>query len=211
MGKNREPDPPPGQGLFVVLEGPDGVGKSTQVARIGASLESAGQSVLITREPGGTALGEALREVLISSNRTHPMAELFILQAARVQHYTEVIGPALGRGETVICDRYVGSSIAYQGIAKGLGVNVVMESFALATVLRLPDLTICLDAEAPHPTFVFSSHDMFEKEGMVLWQRVRTAYREAAAAFGWRIEDATADPGEVTARVLALIAELRGR
>lgn len=209
MARNKELDPPTARGLFVALEGPDGVGKSTQVARIGASLKAAGQPVLITREPGGTPLGEALREVLISSSQVHPMAELYILQAARIQHYTEVIGPALKRGETVICDRYLGSSIAYQGIAKGLGIDVVMESFALAAVLELPDLTVCLDAEAPHSAFVFSTQDIFEREGMILWQKVRAAYCEAADVFGWRVENASADPEEVTKRVLALIAEAK--
>lgn len=188
-------------GGFIALEGPDGVGKTTQVELLVASLRRAGHSVLQTREPGGTDLGEALREVLIGSSGISAESELLILQAARAEHLDKVILPALREGSVVVTDRYVGSSLAYQGHARGLGFDRVMASFHLIEEARLPDLTILLDAEDPLEAFSFDEGDLYESEGLTFWGRVRDGYREAAALFGWTVIEASGTVEEVARSV----------
>src|SRR6185436_11231684 len=112
--------------MFVTLEGLDGSGKSTQAQLLGARLEAEGVDVVLTREPGGTALGEEIRELVLHGGDVAPWAEAALYAASRAQHVEEVIRPALARGATVVCDRYIDSSVAYQGIGRGLGLERVL-------------------------------------------------------------------------------------
>lgn len=131
-------------GLFVTFEGVEGAGKTTQIARLRAHLEQAGRSVCVTREPGGDAVAEGIRRLLLSREMT-PRAELLLFLAARAQNVEQVIRPQLDVGGIVLCDRFTDSSLAYQGHARGLGRDAVanLNSFAVNGVT--PDLTILLD------------------------------------------------------------------
>ncbi|HQK96125.1 MAG TPA: dTMP kinase, partial [Armatimonadota bacterium] len=131
---------PAGRGLFVAFEGGDGTGKTTQCRLLVDALRARGVAVVATREPGGTALGDRVRDLLLHSGiDIGPMAEALLFAAARAQHVTEVIAPALARGETVVCDRFLGSSLVYQGIGLGLGMETVRAVNELATAGVLPD------------------------------------------------------------------------
>ena len=133
-------------GRFIALEGVDGCGKSTQAALLAAALRRAGHRVVETREPGGTALGEAVRGIVLGSDDDmSPMAEALLFAASRAQHVAQVIRPALSAGAWVVCDRFVDSSLAYQGAARGLGIDAVWAVNAPAVDGCLPDLAIVLD------------------------------------------------------------------
>ena len=113
--------------MFVTFEGIDGSGKSTQAELLRARLEADGREVVATREPGGTELGERIRELLLHGGHVSPWAEALLYAASRAQHVDEVIRPALARGAWVVCDRYVDSSVAYQGVGRGLGLERVLD------------------------------------------------------------------------------------
>ena len=130
--------------MFVTLEGPDGSGKSTQAELLRASLVAEGREVVLTREPGGTELGERIRELVLDGGEMSAWAEAALFAASRAQHVDRVIGPALGRVADVVCDRYVDSSLAYQGIARGLGVDEVLDLNLRVTGGLLPDATVLL-------------------------------------------------------------------
>ncbi len=134
-------------GLFVVLEGGEGAGKSTQARRLADSLTAMGHRVVATREPGGTTISEAIRGVLLGPDSAVMVArtEALLMAAARAQHVAEVIRPALARAEIVVSDRYIDSSVAYQGAGRGLGEQAIVDLSAWATEGLLPDLTIVLD------------------------------------------------------------------
>ncbi len=134
--------------MFVTLEGLDGSGKTTQARLLGARLEAEGVEVVLTREPGGTPLGEEIRELVLHGGDVAPWAEAALYAASRAQHVEELIRPALARGATVICDRYVDSSVAYQGIARGLGLERVLELNLAAVGGLMPDRTILLEIGA---------------------------------------------------------------
>lgn len=136
------------RGLFITLEGGDGAGKSTQIRNIESYFAAKGRTVLLTREPGGPRISEKLREILLDTQNTEmdPVTEMLIYAAARAQHVREVIEPALERGDVVICDRYVDSSVAYQGYGRDLG-SMVTEVNRHATGGLAPDLTIWLDID----------------------------------------------------------------
>ncbi len=136
------------QGLFITLEGPEGSGKSTQIRYLARALRRAGYSVVQTREPGGTVVAEAIRQtLLLSSSREAitPEAESLLILAARSQHVTHLIEPALQRGAIVLCDRFSDSTFAYQGFARGLHLAWLQTANAIATNGRQPDLTLLFD------------------------------------------------------------------
>lgn len=135
------------RGLFITFEGPEGSGKSTQLRRLAASLRRAGRTVLETAEPGGTAIGMQIRRVLLDAknHELRPTTELLLMFAARAQNVDELILPALSRGEIVLCDRFTDSSLVYQGVARGLGAEVVYEVDRIACRGLVPDLTIVVD------------------------------------------------------------------
>ncbi|WP_322752919.1 dTMP kinase [Frankia sp. Cas3] len=149
LGRGSTPLRPRHAGLFVALEGGEGSGKSTQVERLGSWLASSGREVVITREPGGTTIGATLRDLLLDpSVRLHPRTEALLYAADRAEHVTRVIEPALARGAIVISDRFIDSSIAYQGAGRRLGADEVAALSRWATQALVPDLTILLDLPA---------------------------------------------------------------
>jgi dTMP kinase len=191
-------------GRFIVVEGGEGVGKSTQVPRLAASLRETGREIVVTHEPGDTKLGADLRAVLLHADTLlDARAELLLMVADRAQHLAEVVRPALERGAIVVCDRYEPSTLAYQGVARGLGVEDVERLSEWATAGVDPDVVIVLDlpdeiAEAR----VSPDRDRFERAGADFHARVRAAYRELAPARGWVLVDADGTPDDVAARVL---------
>jgi dTMP kinase len=174
--------------VFVTFEGIDGSGKSTQPERIAESLRADGREVVATREPGGTELGERVREVLLAGPEISGWAEAALFAAARAQLVTEVIRPALDRDDDVVCDRYLDSSLAYQGIARGLGVDRVLDLNVPAIGGLLPDVTFLLLLD---PEEAARRHgddpDRIEREGLAFLAAVDAAYRELAATFPRRI------------------------
>ena len=137
-------------GLFVAFEGGDGAGKSTQARALAEALRAADLEVILTREPGGTPAAEAIRHVVLTPDFAglDPRAEALLYAASRADHVARLIQPALDRGAVVITDRYIDSSIAYQGVGRGLGPDVVGEINLWATRHLLPDLTVLLDVDA---------------------------------------------------------------
>ncbi len=174
--------------VFVTFEGLDGSGKTTQAELLKARLEGGGEDVVSTREPGGTELGERIRGLLLDGSGLTPWAEAALFAAARAQLVGEVIRPALARGASVVCDRYVDSSLAYQGIARGLGLDAVLELNLAAVGGLLPDRTFLLDVSPDEAADRLGpSRDRIEREGPGFLARVADAYRELAARFPERI------------------------
>lgn len=174
--------------MFVTFEGADGSGKTTQARLLAERLTREGRDVVVTREPGGTELGERVRELVLHAGHVAPWAEAALFAAARAQHVAEVIRPALERGATVLCDRYVDSSLAYQGIARGLGLERVLELNLTAVEGLMPDRTFLLvvDAETAARR-VGADRDRIEREDDGFRARVDAAYRELADRYPERI------------------------
>jgi len=195
---------------FVVVEGGEGVGKSTQVERLAGALRERGHDVVVTFEPGDTKAGAELRAVLLHADAPlDARAELLLLLADRAQHVAEVIRPALDRGAVIVCDRFTPSSLAYQGAARGLGVDEVDRLSEWASGGVVPDVVIVLDlADDVAEARVAPERDRFERAGADFHARVRAAYRKLAPARGWRLVDAGGSPDEVATRVLAAVAPL---
>ena len=199
-----------GRGRFVVLEGNDGCGKSTQAGRLVHRLEAAGLTVVATFEPGATELGRTLRELLLGGEfDVAPRTEALLMAADRAQHVADVIEPALARGAWVVSDRFVGSSLAYQGGARGLGFDAVADLNRFATADVAPDVVVYLTApidvlrarQKPH-------RDRIESEGDGFLETVSGAYDELARTLGWRVVDATPEPDEVEEQVWNAVAPL---
>ena len=165
-------------GYFIVFEGGEGAGKSTQEALLTEALEQRGLTVTRTREPGGTPAGEEIRRVVLSPEfeGLDPRAEALLFAAARGEHVARVIRPALERGEVVICDRYLDSSVAYQGFARGLGPRRIRDLSLWATNELLPDLTIVLDIDPADGLGRFTERDRLEAEPLDYHRQVRAAY-----------------------------------
>jgi dTMP kinase len=186
--------------MFITFEGVDGSGKSTQARLLAEQLRAEGREVVDTREPGGTGLGESVRELLLKGAAVAPWAEAALFAAARAQLVDEVIRPALARGADVVCDRYLDSSLAYQGLARGLGVERVLEFNLLVTAGLLPDRTflllVPLEQAAQRRG---ATPDRIEREGDDFVARVDGAYRELAAIFAQRIVtvDGTQPPADL--------------
>ena len=174
--------------MFVTFEGVDGSGKTTQARLLAEQLRAEGREVVETREPGGTALGEEIREVLLRGDAMAPWAEAALFTAARAQLVDEVIRPALARGADIVCDRYIDSSLAYQGLARGLGVERVLELNLVAIGGLLPDRTILLSVPVEEAVRrKGDSLDRIEKAGPEFVAMVDQAYRELAQIFAQRI------------------------
>jgi dTMP kinase len=174
--------------MFVSFEGLDGSGKSTQAELLRARLEADGQTVLATREPGGTELGEQIRDLVLHGGHVEPWAEALLYAAARAQHVEQVIRPALERGESVICDRYVDSSVAYQGVGRGLGLERVLDLNLAAVEGLMPTRTFLLLLDPAQVTArVGGEHDRLERENEAFHRRVDAGYRELVERFPERI------------------------
>ncbi len=205
--------------MFVTLEGIDRSGKTTQAARVAAAL---GPDALLLREPGGTAAGERMRALLKDPGvELDPRAEVLLFCAARAELCRRVIVPALADGRDVVCDRFIDSTVAYQGAARGLGIELVERLNEVAIAEAVPDLTLLLridpaDAEDRGQQRLAAGAadgaDRFESAGIELQQQVAEAYDELVARHPGRIVtvDATGSPDEVSERLMAVLAE-RGR
>lgn len=197
--------------MFVTLEGIDGAGKSTQAALLAEAL---GPEALLLREPGGTDVGERLRELLKDGSlELSPRAELLLFCAARAELVERVIRPALEAGRDVVCDRFVDSTLAYQGGARGLGAEMVAALNAVAVAGCVPERTVLLRAtvgeavERAHGRGGPRASDRFEREGPVFQERIAAAFDRIAAAEPGRIAvvDAEGTVEDVHARVLGAV------
>lgn len=206
----------PDLGLFIAFEGGDGSGKSTQAARITSVLESRGRKVLRTREPGGTVIGEKLRTLVLDHGHGEIDArcEALMYSASRAALATQVIKPAMLRGEIVISDRYIDSSVAYQGIARGLGAEPIRLLNEWATEGLWPHLTVLLDVSPElgrqRRTDGDCAEDRLESEPDDFHGQVRQAYLDMAAASPERhlVLDAGAPVAELAAAIEVRVSEL---
>ncbi|HLF70299.1 MAG TPA: dTMP kinase [Actinomycetota bacterium] len=202
-------------GLFLVFEGGEGSGKSTQIQRLRTFLEESGHKVVVTREPGGSSVGEELRR-LVLQHRDQPISpktEALIYAADRAQHVEEVIRPALEAGAAVISDRYVDSSIAYQGLARGLGLEQIESLNHWGTGGLLPDLVFLLDLDPAVGLRRSGETDRIESEGVEFHVGVRDAYLQLADRYAdrFRVLDAGLPPMELETQIKAIVQSLLER
>ncbi|MFO7546683.1 MAG: dTMP kinase [Trueperaceae bacterium] len=200
-------------GRFIVFEGPEGSGKSTQISRLAERLRSLGRDPLLTREPGGTPAGEAVRSVLLDP-RYHiaPLAEFLLYAACRAQHVEDVIAPALAAGRDVVSDRFGGASVAYQGYGRGLDLELIHDVNLRATAGLRPDLTLLLDldpADGLRRAEARAGHDRLEAESLAFHLRVREGFLEQARHDRtWQVIDASGSEETVAAAVWETVATL---
>ncbi len=202
-------------GTFITFEGIEGCGKSTQISLLAEYLARKGNEVVLTREPGGTQIGERIRSVLLDASHDGmaPIAELLLYAAARCQHIAEVIRPALDAGKVVLCDRYADATTAYQGAARRIDAATLAEVHRIATGGLMPELTILLDcapseglsrAHARIAAGGQAAHeDRFEREAMAFHERVRQGYLAIAKSEPGRVKviDASASIEEIQMRI----------
>ncbi|HET9028760.1 MAG TPA: dTMP kinase [Candidatus Aquilonibacter sp.] len=200
--------------MFITVEGIEGCGKSTLLAGLSERLRGRGGEIIVTREPGGTPVGDAVREIFLKpALAPAPLAEAYLINAARAQHVVELITPGLDRGATVLCDRFVDSTLAYQGYGRGIDLSILRGLCDVATGSLVPDLTIVLDvpvsvsrdrvrARLPDP-------DRMEAEDDAFHTRVRIGFLELArTAPRYRVYDGTRPPEELVADAVTEIAGL---
>jgi len=203
------------KGVFITFEGIDGCGKSTQTSMCRTWLEELGRTVLLVREPGGTKIGERIRELLLDKKNSSmaPMTELFLFEAARAQIVEEVIKPALSEGKIVICDRFFDSSYAYQGCARGLGPEMVSRLNMDATGGLAPDITFFLDINVEgaikRRNVRGEEKDRIESAGDAFQEKVRQGFIRAASEDGRIVTvDASLSPDEIFAQIREKIEAL---
>lgn len=200
--------------MLITFEGIEGSGKSTLIASLTDDLRSAGADVLVTREPGGTALGDALRTIFVDpAARIDPLAEAFLINTSRAQLVSEVIAPALKAGKIVLCDRFFDATVAYQGYGRGLDIEMLLRLSLAATQSIAPNLTLLIDvppAVSMERVRARGVVDRLEGEDTAFHARVRAGYLELAARFDRiAIIDGTASAAEVHTRAAELIAHRR--
>ena len=212
------------RGKFITIEGLDGCGKSTQLEKLAKVLRADGISVIVTREPGGTATGEKIRKVVLDTGTASlsPMAELALMFASRAQHIKEVIQPALAEGKIVLCDRFTDSTEAYQGGGRKLGSEPVLALHRILCGNLRPELTILMDSDVTASVErarrrnqksssgskrTETDENRFEQESRVFFGRVRNAYLEIARREPHRVAviDARGSAAETHAQIVALV------
>jgi dTMP kinase len=213
-------------GLFVTFEGIEGCGKTTQAELLRLGLEKEGRHVVFTREPGGTEVGERIREVLLDNRirGMEPLTELFLYLASRAQHVQELIRPAIKEGAIVICDRFADASLAYQGAGRGIGTSRVLTLNEVATFGLVPDYTVLLDLPVELGLKRMSARlggrgqqDRIEREEMDFHVRVREAYLTLAQKSSDRISDrievfdGTRRKEELAQEILSRVKEILSR
>lgn len=206
------------RGIFIVFEGGDGAGKSTQISQAQTQLVKSGYEVVVTREPGGSPLGSKIRSLLLDSElgTVSDRTEALLFAADRADHVASVIIPALGRGAVVLCDRYIDSSIAYQGIARGLGAQQIADLSCWATDGLIPDLTIVFDLDPivglQRAATTAGTPDRMEQESLEFHAQVRQAFLDQAqlAPNRYSIIDASAELQLVTKATQAAINQAIG-
>ena len=203
-------------GLFIAFEGGDGAGKSTQAEKLTAALETAGRTVVRTREPGGTPVGEQLRSLVLEhgNGEIDARTEALIFAASRAAHVAQVIRPAVERGDVVVCDRFIDSSVAYQGSGRSLGTEEVRQLNIWATEGFSPDLTVLLDVEPEQGrqrrTANEAVEDRLESEPDSFHLRIRRAFLEQARNDPARylVLDAGRPVDELAETIVARVKEL---
>lgn len=200
------------KGSFITFEGCEGVGKTTQVDRLKRYLEKSGQPALFLREPGGTVISEKIREMLLSkeNDKMNGKCEALLYSAARAQLLGEVVAPALEKGSIVVCDRFTDSTFAYQGAARGLGVDFIDELNKLTCGDIVPDVTVFLDL---HPREAFArkggadKNDRLESQSIEFHEKVYLGYKEIASRYPERFicVDASKDADDIWEEVIALL------
>lgn len=203
---------------FITIEGVEGCGKTTQIKRLHAALQARDIPSLITREPGGCAIADKIRTILLDPSHTHmvPTAELLLYAAARAQHVQEVVRPALEAGKVVICDRFTDATMAYQGYARGLSLETIETLAQLACAGIEPGLTLWLDlpvevgierALQRNHSQASGSEARFDRESLQFHSRVHHGYAQLQAKHPQRIKriDADATPEHVTERILEVV------
>ena len=203
------------KGFFIVLEGPDRSGKSTQAAMLKKWLEEQGLDTVLTREPGGTAISERIRKILLDPQvKAVPVAELFLFAVSRSQHTAEIIKPALAAGKIVISDRFTMSTEAYQGFGRGLSANIIRTVNRIATENIKPDLTVVFSV--PEHEFekrirdeeAKNGPDRFEREGIEFRRRIQKAYKTFSRRKGIKSIDASKSIDEIQAELRILVSEM---
>lgn len=216
------------RGRFITFEGLDGTGKSTQIEKLARALRARGVSVVVTREPGGTATGEKIRHVILDSATTglSPLAEMALMFASRAQHIREVIEPALGQGKIVLCDRFTDSTEAYQGAGRKLGSEAVLELHRILCGGLQPDLTLLMDSDVAASVerarrrnqksakqgHARKDENRFEQESRAFFARVRHGYLAIVRREPERVAliNARGTPAQTHARILEVVsAKLR--
>lgn len=204
------------KGRFIVFEGIDGSGKTTQLKLLGERLEQRGYRVLYTREPGGTPMGEAVRKILLDPQHKeiNPVAEALLYAAARAQHVAQVIKPALLEGQIVLCDRFVDSSLAYQGFARGLSIELLEKINEPATAGLRPDLVLLLDfvsaAGLERIAGAGRAADRIEQESLDFHRKVRAGYLTLARRDPrrYRVIDANGTIEQIHRDIIGLVGEV---
>ncbi len=197
--------------MFISFEGVDGSGKTTQVELLRAALEAEGRDVLVAREPGGTPLGERVRELLLNGAGMSAWAEAALFAAARAELVEQLVRPSLERGAVVLCDRYIDSSLAYQGVARGLGVDAVLELNLVAVGHLLPERTFVLlvDPEEAGKRST-ATPDRIEREDAAFRSGVAEGYLQLVERFPERIVavDAARAVDEIAGEIRGRVREL---
>lgn len=203
------------KGRFITIEGGEGVGKTTNIKYIEAIIKASGKELISTREPGGTPLAEAVRDLLLNPENTgmHPDCELLLMFAARAEHLDKVIRPALERGAWILCDRFTDATYAYQGYGRGLSLARIAELETLVQGELRPDLTLLLDVPVEiglERAGKRSDPDRFEQETLDFFERIREGYLERARAEPERfaIIDAGQPLDAVQSRIRAALEQL---